>query len=243
MADSIREQIISALETKLFKIRVKYAFNTDCGLTVFRGLPVPVSEEFLPASSIMPGSESAENRHGRSFQIMRVRMNAVKIFDEDESPSDISEKILADIIECIQGPLMTVGFDSGGPYIPLPGDSFVSNTMLGGVGATGIIESFTLDSGAWADGDAAGSLILRRFSGEVSNNETLVIDGNDDAATADGDSSNENALDSSTDSLADLIEYVSGGLDSYPEHDERAVGATVEFNIGYKTLVGDPYNQ
>jgi hypothetical protein len=238
MADSIREQIISAMTTKLAKIRKKYGYTSDCGRNVFRGLPVPLHEDFFPALSIIPVLEASEGRHGRDFRIMQVHIQAVKLFGS-ENPSEISEQLLADIIECIQGIVWTLGYDSGGTNIPVPGDSALGETSS----ATAIVESVTLNGGAWAGGNAAGDLALRRLSGEFSNNEELTIAGNSGVVTVDGLASGEDGVASTTGGLAELIEYVSGGLENYPEHNDKVVGATTVFNVGFKTKVGDPYSQ
>jgi len=43
--------------------------------------------------------------------------------------------------------------------------------------------------------------------------------------------------------LADDIQYESGGIDSYPESGEVAIGVKVNLNIKYNYLIGDPYSQ
>jgi hypothetical protein len=238
MADSIREQMISAMTTKLAKIRKKYGYTSDCGSNVFRGLPVPLHEDFLPGSSIMPVLDAVDNLYGKGMKIMQVRVQAVKLFG-DKNPSEISEQLLADLIECIQGIVWTLSYDSGGTNIPVPGDTVLGETSS----ATAIIENVTLNSGTWAGGNASGDLALRRLSGEFEDDEELTIAGNSGVATVDGTASGEDALTSTTGGLAELIEYVSGGLESYPEHNDKVVGAATVFNVGFKTKVGDPYSQ
>ena len=46
-----------------------------------------------------------------------------------------------------------------------------------------------------------------------------------------------------TGGLADDVEYTGGGTDEYPDAGEKLIGASAVFNIKYKTLAGDPYNQ
>ena len=43
--------------------------------------------------------------------------------------------------------------------------------------------------------------------------------------------------------LADSIVYTEGGVDEYPEPGEIAIAVRVNFNIRYKTLAGNPFNQ
>ena len=45
------------------------------------------------------------------------------------------------------------------------------------------------------------------------------------------------------DGLADDVEYTGGGTDEYPEPGEKLVGASAVFDISYKFLTGDPFNQ
>jgi hypothetical protein len=238
MADSIREQIISAMTTKLANIRKKYGYNTDCGSQVFRGLPVPISKDYLPASSIMPLLDANENLNGRVRRVMQIRVQGLKEFGSD-NPSNVSENVFADLIECIQGIIWTLGYDSGGTNIPVPGDSVIGEDS----GATAIIESVSLNSGTWSGGNASGDLALRRLTGEFEDDEELTIAGNAGALTVDGTAISQDAITSTTGGLAENIFYMSGGLDSYPEHDDQVVGATITFNVEYKTLPGNPYSQ
>ena len=46
-----------------------------------------------------------------------------------------------------------------------------------------------------------------------------------------------------TGGLADDVEYTGGGTDEYPDAGEKLIGASAVFNIKYKTVAGDPYNQ
>jgi hypothetical protein len=64
-----------------------------------------------------------------------------------------------------------IGFTSGGTYTPKTGDTVTGNTS----GETAIVVSVTLSSGAWADGDAAGTIQYRSSSGTFTNSETVNI--------------------------------------------------------------------
>jgi hypothetical protein len=58
MADTIREQIISAYETRLADWTVANGFNVDCGRHVFRAVQ-HVDPGDLPAVVLQPRSEEA----------------------------------------------------------------------------------------------------------------------------------------------------------------------------------------
>ncbi|MHC4387349.1 MAG: hypothetical protein ACYSX1_01945 [Planctomycetota bacterium] len=64
-----------------------------------------------------------------------------------------------------------IAFTSGGTYQPVPGDTVTGNTS----GETAVVVSTTLSSGAWADGDAAGTILYRSASGAFTNSETIKI--------------------------------------------------------------------
>lgn len=64
-----------------------------------------------------------------------------------------------------------IGFTSGGTYEPKPTEIVTGNTS----GETAVVVSVTLSSGAWADGDAAGTIQYRSNSGTFTNSETISI--------------------------------------------------------------------
>lgn len=66
-----------------------------------------------------------------------------------------------------------IAFTSGGTYEPRPGDTVTGDTS----GDTAVVVSTVLSSGAWADGDAAGTITYRSASGTfTSGGETIKID-------------------------------------------------------------------
>ncbi len=66
-----------------------------------------------------------------------------------------------------------ITFTSGGTYEPRPGDTVTGNTN----GKTAVVVSTVLSGGAWADGDAAGTITYRSASGAFdSGGETVKID-------------------------------------------------------------------
>ena len=64
-----------------------------------------------------------------------------------------------------------ITFTSGGTYVPKPGDTVTGNSS----DETAVIVDVLLSSGAWADGDAAGTLTYRSASGVFTNSETVKI--------------------------------------------------------------------
>lgn len=64
-----------------------------------------------------------------------------------------------------------ITFTSGGTYEPKPEEVVTGNTS----GETAVVVSVTLSSGAWADGDAAGTITYKSASGTFTNSETIKI--------------------------------------------------------------------
>ncbi len=65
-----------------------------------------------------------------------------------------------------------ITFTSGGTYEPRPGDTVTGNSS----DKTAVVVSTVLSSGAWADGDAAGTITYRSASGAFTSGETIKID-------------------------------------------------------------------
>jgi len=84
----------------------------------------------------------------------------------------------------------TIAYTSGGTYEIMPGDTIIGNTG----GATGRVIAITLTSGAWADGDAAGTITFDGLTGTFQS-ETLTVLGNSNVATIGGASSATAAAD------------------------------------------------
>lgn len=65
-----------------------------------------------------------------------------------------------------------ITFTSGGTYVPKIGDKVTGNSS----GETAVIVTISaLTGGAWADGDAAGTITYRSATGAFTNSETLTI--------------------------------------------------------------------
>jgi len=64
-----------------------------------------------------------------------------------------------------------ITFTSGGPFEPLAGDIATGNSSA----ETAVVVSKALSGGAWADGDAAGTIQYTTKSGTFTNSETISI--------------------------------------------------------------------
>lgn len=234
MTDPIRQQIIEAVESKVAEIRISKGYKTDMGKNIRSYMRY---QENLPFISIWPGLEEANREYGNVVASMPIKVEGVVSLGGGDRV-ELFEQILADIIENIVGVKWVLDFTSGGTHRPSAGDAVVGATN----GAEAILESVSLDSGAWADGDAAGSFTLRRKSGTFIA-ENLDIGGESNVATTDGTISSQSAEYTTTNDLADDIIYISGGLEEFPEGYENVVGMSANFQINYPIIHGNPYQQ
>lgn len=234
MTDSIRWQIIESIFDQVSRIRRQNAFETEIGKNAYL---TTRSAQSTPCVAVFPGVEEVSREYRENIRSMAVRVEGVVEFGDDD-PVEVSEKILADIIEAMTGSRWTLAYTSGGQNKPQVGDTVTGATS----GAVSILESYTTDSGAWADGDAAGDLLLRRKIGEYMS-ENLDIGSEINLATTDGSVTVEGAEELVTGDLADDIVYLSGGIEEFPGKEQLIVGMSAEFNIVFRTLIGNPYNQ
>jgi len=58
-----------------------------------------------------------------------------------------------------------------------------------------------------------------------------------------GEWGGQSALATTTGGMGDEIIYRSGGIESWPEPEQKVLGVPVEFIIKYRIRIGDPYNQ
>jgi len=117
VADTIREQIISAYETRLSSWTTSNGYNVGCGANVFRAVQ-NVDPDSLPAVVINPRSEDVTQRYGVNVCEMVLQINA---FSEigTTNPSVVQERLLGDVIKVMSGAVSTktksVIYKSGGP--------------------------------------------------------------------------------------------------------------------------------
>lgn len=238
MSDTIREQIISAIVTRLAVVRQSKGYVTDCGAVVRRTRRMRDTDE-TDALIVWPGIETASRSYSKITAIMPVEIEGQVSFEIDENPSEMAESVMGDIIEAMTGPYWTLAYTSGGTYVVK-----VCDTITGDVSdATGYIEAITTSSGSWAAGTAAGNFTVRRISGTFGN-ETVSVGSNSNVATVAGSTiSATSAITAATGGLADSIEYIGGGVENYPDESSSIVGVVVRFNISYKFNAGNPYSQ
>ena len=244
MSDSIREQIITAIEAKLAYILTTKGYLTECGANVHRARK-SLDQAELPAVVVIPKTELPAREYGNDALVMKLRVEALKQFGTD-NPSEISEQMLADVIECMTGKRWSMAFDSGS-YEPQPGDTITGATS----GATAYVESVTRSSGTWAGGDAAGTIYFRRLTGKFTHtaadpptpevNESINITGHSAAIKTNGTATYISPETSTCAGLADDIVYAGGGTDEYPEPPETTVGTAADFEITYTTAAGNPF--
>lgn len=233
MANTIRENIILAILARVAEIKVINGYGTNCGNNVLRVKKL-VDSDNLPHVTVWPGLETSIKQYSQLIITMPVKIECIKAYSST-NPSVVSEWMLGDIIENILGIEWTLPYTTGDTEIE------VGNTVVGATGAaTGYVCAVSLDSGTWGGGDAAGDLTLRRITGTFES-ENLKVSGSVVAVT-DGTITGTAAVDNSTNSLAESIEYLEGGTSKYPEDKSISVGVAVTFNIKYRTNIGDPYN-
>jgi len=150
MTDTIRELILRDVVTQLQKITTANGYNTDCGNNVARAkMEFPLAE--LPATSLIPGDESAQKEYGEQLHTMSLEAHAL----HKRGSLDISvlaEQILGDLITCLVG----------------------------------------------------GQRNISRI---------------------------------------DSLSYAGGGVEDWPGPEDQALSVRIGIEIGYTTVIGDPYNQ
>ena len=129
MADTIREQIISAYETQLASWKTSNGYNIGCGANVFRAVQ-HVDPDALPAVVINPRSEEVIQRYGVNVCEMVLQINAFAEIGTT-NPSVIQEQLLGDAIKNMSGAVSTktksVIYKAGGPaQVPTDEDTITA---------------------------------------------------------------------------------------------------------------------
>jgi len=233
---TIRKQIISNIETALAGVLQTAGYNTDAGSHVYvakRKLDKTESRSL----AVWPGSEDVSRKYGKNECSLSVRIEALAMaMSGTEEPAEVGEILLGDVIEGMTAPVLTMAFTSGSHEISV-GDTITGATS----GATAYVAGVSLSAGTWAGGDAAGTLTLRRLAGKIVA-ESLDVGTDLNVATTSGTITAVTPVERVTGSLADDIAYTGSEI-VYPDEEERVVGVRADFNIKYKTQVGDPYSQ
>ena len=238
MSDSIREQILTAFGDRLETLLTANQYNYDLGSDVFRSHLPLIGSSIVPCIGFNVDDEVNLNLYARKQEMqLPVRVQGVAEFGV-LLPPVAAEKIYADINECILSDQFTLGYDSGGTAEIVAGNIAAGEDS----GAQGKIISLTLASGAWATGNAAGVLTMRRVKGEFLDNEEISIGAATGRATVDGTLSGQGPAALSTGGFADAVTLANGGV-IMPESDGLTVSAFAVFNIRYLIISGNPYSQ
>ena len=236
MTDTIKKRIIDAVVEKGAEVRRSRGYRTDIGknIQIYRTQNISV-----PAIAIWPETETVTQVHSENRHELPIRVEGlVGLGTQDYH--ELIEKIIGDIIEMMTGTKFDLDYLSAGDAtnIAEPGDLVVGETS----GAEAIVESFTVDSGTWGGGDAAGTFILRRLTGTFEG-EDLTIDGVSGLAQTSGTISRTKAEVSTGGGLVDDIVLAGAGREEYPESGEQIAGSSAVFLITYFTEQGNPYSQ
>ena len=120
MADTIREQIISAYLTRLASWTVANGFNYSCGVSAGRSRGT-VEEIELPAVVVWPQSETVEYAYGRTICTMPLKLEALAMIGS-ENRSVVQEKLLGDAIKImtdssivVTSKIDDIAYVTGGP--------------------------------------------------------------------------------------------------------------------------------
>jgi len=231
---TIREQIISALVTRLAHITTAHGYATGIGANALRCVQVP-AESQLDYVAAWPRAEESVRKYGKNTCTMPVKIEAAALFGATD-PSIVMEQLLGDVIECLTAVTWTLAFTAGATEIT------VGQTIIGGTSlAAAYVAGITITSGSFAGGDAAGSLTLRRLTGTFVA-EDLKVSGSKVAETA-GTIVAATAVTSATGGLADDIAYTAGGPENYPAPGDLVCGVSVMITVIYKTVAGNPFAQ
>lgn len=233
MSDPLRERIIQAVIAHMAIIRIGNGYKTDCGEHVFRAR-LKIEPADCPAIVVWPLPEEAVKQYGKLRCTMPLKLEGFVAYG-DINPSIICERILADLIEAMTGPTWSLPFTSGS-RAPAAGEMVTGHTS----GATGFVQAVTVVSGSWAEGDAAGILTLRRVFGTFIA-EDLDIGAEPDVASIAGAPPAALPTALVTGGLAESIDYIGGGTDTYPDAGEKTAGCSVQFNVVYERQAGNPY--
>jgi len=106
MTDTIRETIIGNIVDALASIRTSGGYQTDAGRLVRRGQWITDSDQ-LPALAVMPLEELNTPVPGRHNLVMRVRVDGVYQYYQQQNPSVMAEKLLGDIIKRMSSPALS----------------------------------------------------------------------------------------------------------------------------------------
>lgn len=229
MANTIREQIISAYLDHLATWTTARGFNIGCGANVFRAVSY-VDPANVPAAVLLPQAEEATQQYGQNHCEMMLKVEAIAEIGTT-NPSVIQEQLLGDAIKIMTAPpYLCLVFQAGGYTPAVSGD--IGKTVEGGTtGDTGTLIRYDNDTRQWT--------ILPDNSGdEFDVTEAVTITDGTGAGTT-----SQAAEQVHVTQLINSIGYASGGPGAIPQGEDTTVAVFAEFRVKYNTLAGDPYSQ
>ncbi len=230
MADTIREQIITAYVTRLSDWTTARGFNVGCGANVFRAVQ-NVDPGALPAVVINPRSETVNHRYGVNHCEMILQINAFATIGTT-NPSVVQERLLGDAITLMMSaPYLTLTFVAAGYTSAVAGD--IGKTVTGTTtGDTGTLLSYNNGARQWIiKPDAA--------SDEFDNGTEAVTIA---SGTGVGTLAQE-GIETHVTRLIEGIAYTNGGPAQVPVEEDTITAVFAEFTVKYNTLAGNPYSQ
>ena len=106
MAETIREQIISAIMTRVETIKTANGYNSECGQSVHRAIK-DLETGDIPAVVVWPQIEEIERKYGKNTCTTQVKLEAFMAFGVINA-SEIQEKLLGDLVTSMTNPASPV---------------------------------------------------------------------------------------------------------------------------------------
>jgi len=230
VADTIREQIISAFMTRLADWTTARGFNHGCGNAVFRGARY-VDASDLPVCVLHPQSEEVTQQYGRNHCEMMIKIEALADIGTT-NPSVVQEQLLGDAVTIMTAaPYLCLVFRAAGYTPAVAGD--IGKTVTGAsTGDTGTLVGYDNTTRQWTILPDAAADAFDAAS------EAVTISGGTGAGTTD-----QAAEQVHVTRLADAVVYTSGGPAETPREEDTMVAVFAEFTVRYNTLSGNPYSQ
>jgi hypothetical protein len=224
---TIRERIITAVVTRLGNIRLAKGYATDAGANVFRSVS-KIDPDSLPCVVFWAGEEEYSHEYGNVSVKMPFAIEALSGHAGTKAVK--AEELLGDLLECVLGVVKTYTFTLGTSAVA------VGDTLTGAVsGATGYVEAITVSGGSWAGGNAAGTVVLRRVTGDFQSESCTKL-----KISA---SFTSNLPEAAFTGGLGRIAVLSGAIETYPDEDRSYVGGKLTGSITYETIGGNPYAQ
>ena len=236
MAESIKEQIIKAIYTRAQTI-TGGAYNTTFS-TFLRGYPRAANAD-LPALFVFPQVfDTIDQTYPLNSFELPITILGISEFGA-ASPDTIAIEMESDFMECFFGLAYNLPYIAGNSF-----DSVLGKTAThGATGKTLVIQSDSVTSGTWEDGDAAGTLKVIRPTALTPLSGGFTFSGGGFSGLL-ATITERNLLTDIFGSL-DVREllYTGSGVESYPGADDTVVTARLDMRVSYRIKQGNPYAQ